>query len=185
MAASEELKRKISRANKRLRTLRKTGHGDISAIPLALKQMEIATGTKQKKFFNIGRGKKTDKDYEKIEAQIDRFLQSEWSTVHGIKAITERSAATLQKKEGLSDVQIANAIDTFQLDVYSKAMELGGLASKQVVQAFKDDTDVMTMEKALTEYVKKVSENDGKNVPEDERFQAFLDILEDLKKDKK
>ena len=185
MAASEELKRKISRANKRLRTLRKTGHGNISAIPLALKQMEIATGTKQKKFFKIGRGKKTDKDYEKIEKQIDRFLQSEWSTVRGIKAIASRSAATLQKKEGLTDAQIENAIDTFQLDVYSKAMELGGLASKQVVQAFKDDTDALTMEKAFTEYVKKVSENDGKNVPEDERFQVFLDILEDLKKDKK
>lgn len=185
MAASKELKRKISRANKRLRTLRKSGHGNISAIPLALKQMEIATGTKQKKFFKIGRGKKTDKDYEKIEKQVDRFLQSDWSTVHGIKAITARSAATLQNKEKLTDVQIANAVDTFQLDVYSKAMELGGLASKQVVQAFKDDTNALTMEKALTEYVKKISENDGKNVPEDERFQAFLDILEDLKKDKK
>ena len=185
MAASEELKRKISKANKRLRTLRKSGHGNISAIPLALKQMEIATGTKQKNFFKIGRGKKTDKDYEKIETQIDRFLESEWSTVHGIKAITTRSASTLQKKEGLSDSQIANAIDTFQLDVYSKAMELGGLASKQVVQAFKDNTDAVTMEKALTEYVKRISDDDGKNVPEDERFQVFLDILEDLKKDNK
>ena len=182
MAASKELKRKISKANKRLRTLRKTGHGDISAIPLALKQMEIVTGKKQKKYFNIGRGKKSDKEYRKIETQIDRFLQSEWSTVHGIKAITARSAATLQKKEKLTDVQIANAVDTFQLDVYSKAMELGGLASKQVVQAFKDDTNALTMEKALTEYVNKLSENDGKNVPEDERFQVFLDILEDLKK---
>lgn len=183
MAASKELRRKISKANKRLRTLRKSGHGNISAIPLALKQMEIATGTKQKNFFKIGRGKKTDKDYEKIEAQIDRFLQSEWSTVRGIKAIASRSATTLQKKEGLTDAQIANAIDTFQLDVYSKAMELGGLASKQVVQAFKEDTDAVTMEKALTEYVKRISD-DGKNVPEDERFQVFLDILEDLK-DKK
>ena len=182
MAASKELRRKISKANKRLDRLRKRGHGNISAIPLALKQMEIATGTKQKNFFKIGRGKKTDKDYEKIETQIDRFLQSEWSPLRGIKAITARSAATLQKKEELSDVQLASAIDMFQLDVYSKAMELGGLASKQVVQAFKDDTDAVTMEKALTEYVKKVSENDGKNIPEDERFQSFLDILEDFKK---
>ena len=181
MIDKKELRKKIKRANSRLDTLRKKGYENISAIPLALKQMEIATGEKQKKYFKMGRNK-TEQDLEKIDAQVDRFLNSNWSTIRGIKAIVTKSAATLQKKEGLSDTQIANAIETFQLDVYSKAMELGGLASKQVVQAFKDDTDAVTMEKALTEYIKRISDNDGKNVPEDERFQVFLDILEDFKK---
>ena len=178
MTDKKELRKKLKRANSRLDTLRKKGYGNISAIPLALKQMEIVTGEKQKKYFRMGRNK-TEQDLKKIEAQVDRFLNSNWSTIRGIKTIVTKSASTLQKKEGLSDAQIANAIDTFQFDVYSKAMELGGLASKQVVQAFKDDTDALTMERALTEYVKKVSEND---IPDDERFQAFLDILEDLKK---
>ena len=180
MTNKKELRKKIKRANSRLDTLRKKGYGNISAIPLALKQMEIATGEKQKKYFKMGRNK-TEQDLEKIEAQVDRFLDSNWSTIKGIKNIVKKSASTLQKNSDLSDEQLATAIDTFQLDVYSKAMELGGLTSKQVVNLAKDGNNYSSkdFEKALTEYVDKLAEQD---IAEQDRFQLFLDILDGNKK---
>ena len=180
MIDKKELRKKLKRANSRLDTLRKKGYGNISAIPLALKQMEIATGEKQKKYFKMGRNK-TEQDLEKIEAQVDRFLDSNWSTIKGIKNIVKKSASTLQKNSDLSDEQLATAIDTFQLDVYSKAMELGGLTSKQVVNLAKDGNNYSSkdFEKALTEYVDKLAEQD---IAEQDRFQLFLDILDGNKK---
>ena len=180
MTDKKELRKKIKRANSRLDTLRKKGYGNISAIPLALKQMEIATGEKQKKYFKMGRNK-TEQDLEKIEAQVDRFLNSNWSTIRGIKAIVTKSAATLQKNSELTDEQLATVIDTFQLDVYNKAMELGGLSSKQIVNLSKDGNNYSSkdFEKALTEYVVKLSEQD---IAEQDRFQLFLDILDSNKK---
>lgn len=179
MIDKKELRKKIKRANSRLDTLRKKGYGNISAIPLALKQMEIATGEKQIKYFKMGRNR-TDPDLEKIDAQVDRFLNSNWSTIRGIKAIVTKSASTLQKNSDLSDEQLAAVIDTFQLDVYSKAMELGGLSSKQIVNLAKDGNNYSSkdFEKAFTEYVDKLYEKD---IPEQDRFQAFLDILDDKK----
>ena len=179
MTDKKELRKKIKRANSRLDTLRKKGYGSISAIPLALKQMEIATGETQKKYFKTGRNK-SEQELEKIEAQVDRFLNSNWSTIRGIKAIVTKSAATLQENSELTDEQLATAIDTFQLDVYNKAMELGGLSSKQIINLAKDDNySGRDFEKAFTEYVDKVSEKD---IPEQERFQLFLDILDGNKK---
>ena len=179
MTDKKELRKKIKRANSRLDTLRKKGYENISAIPLALKQMEIATGETQKKYFKMGRSK-TEQDLEKIDAQVDRFLNSNWSTIRGIKAIVTKSAATLQENSELTDEQLATAIDTFQLDVYNKAMELGGLSSKQIINLAKDDNySGRDFEKAFTEYVDKVSEKD---IPEQERFQLFLDILDGNKK---
>ena len=72
-------------------------------------------------------------------------------------------------------------IDTFQLDVYNKAVELGGLSSKQIVNLVKDSNNYSgkDFEKAFTEYVDKVSEKD---IPEQDRFQLFLDILDSNKK---
>ena len=176
MIDKKELRKKIKRANSRLDTLRKKGYGSISAIPLALKQMEIATGEKQQKHFKMGRNK-TEQDLEKIEAQVDRFLNSNWSTIRGIKNIVAKSASTLQKNSNLSDEQLATMIDTFQLDVYNKAMELGGLSSKQVVNLAKDGNNYSSkdFEKALTEYVNKLAEQD---IAEQDRFQLFLDILD-------
>ena len=180
MTDKKELRKKIKRANSRLDTLRKKGYGNISAIPLALKQMEIATGEKQKKHFKMGRNK-TEQDLEKIDAQVDRFLNSNWSTIRGIKAIVTKSAATLQKNSELTDEQIASVIDTFQLDVYSKATELGGISSKQIVNLAKDGNNYSgkDFEKALTEYVDKLAEKD---IAEQDRFQLFLDILDSNKK---
>ena len=179
MIDKKELRKKIKRANSRLDTLRKKGYGNISAIPLALKQMEIATGEKQKKHFKMGRNK-TEQDIEKIDAQVDRFLSSNWSTIRGIKAIVTKSAATLQENSELTDEQLATAIDTFQLDVYNKAMELGGLSSKQIVNLAKDGNNYSNkdFEKAFTKYVDKVSEKD---IAEYDRFQLFLDILDGKK----
>lgn len=180
MTDKKELRKKIKRANSRLDTLRKKGYGSISAIPLALKQMEIATGEQQKKHFKTGRNK-TEQDLEKIEAQVDRFLNSNWSTIRGIKNIVAKSAATLQKNSELTDEQLATMVDTFQLDVYSKAMELGGLSSKQIVNLAKDGNNYSSkdFEKAFAEYVNKVSEKD---IPEQDRFQLFLNILDGNKK---
>ena len=180
MIDKKELRKKIKRANSRLDTLRKKGYENISAIPLALKQMEIATGETQKKHFKMGRNK-TEQDLEKIDAQVDRFLNSNWSTIRGIKAIVTKSAATLQENSELTDEQLATMIDTFQLDVYSKAMELGGLSSKQIVNLSKDSNNYSSkdFEKAFAEYVNKVSEKD---IPDQDRFQLFLDILDDNKK---
>lgn len=180
MIDKKELRKKIKRANSRLDTLRKKGYGSISAIPLALKQMEIVTGEKQKKYFKMGRNK-TEKDLEKIEAQVDRFLDSNWSTIKGIKNIVAKSAATLKENSNLTDEQLATVIDTFQIDVYSKAMELGGLSSKQIVNLVKDGNNysIKDFEKAFTEYVDKVSEKD---ITEPDRFQLFLDILDSNKK---
>lgn len=180
MIDKKELRKKIKRANSRLDTLRKKSYGNISAIPLALKQMEIATGEKQKKYFKMGRNK-TEQELEKIDAQIDRFLDSNWSTIRGIKSIVTKSAATLQKNNELTDEQLATMIDIFQLDVYSKAMELGGISSKQIVNLSKDSNNysIKDFEKAFTEYVNKVSEKD---IPEQDRFQLFLDILDGNKK---
>lgn len=176
MTDKKELRKKLKRANSRLDTLRKKGYGNMSAIPLALKQMEIATGDKQKKYFKMGRNK-TEQELEKIEAQVDRFLNSNWSTIKGIKTIVAKSASTLQKNSNLSDEQLATMIDTFQLDVYNKAMEIGGLSSKQIVNLAKDGNNYSSkdFEKAFTEYVDKVSEKD---IPEQDRFQLFLDILD-------
>ena len=180
MTDKKELRKKIKRANSRLDMLRKKGYGNISAIPLALKQMEIATGEMQKKHFKLGRNK-TEQDLEKIEAQVDRFLNSNWSTIRGIKTIVTKSASTLQKNSDLSDEQLVTMIDTFQLDVYSKAAELGGLSSKQIVNLAKDGNNYSSkdFEKAFAEYVNKVSEKD---IPEQDRFQLFLDILDGNKK---
>ena len=180
MTDKKELRKKIKRANSRLDTLRKKGYGNISAIPLALKQMEIATGEKQKKYFKMGRNK-TEQDLEKIDAQVDRFLNSNWSTIRGIKAIVTKSAATLQKNSELSDEQLATVIDTFQIDVYNKAMELGGLSSKQIVNLAKDGNNYSgkDFEKALSEYVDKLAEKD---IAEQDRFQLFLNILDSNKK---
>lgn len=180
MIDKKELRKKLKRANSRLDTLRKKGYGNISAIPLALKQMEIATGEKQKKYFKMGRNK-TEQDLEKIEAQADRFLNSNWSTIRGIKAIVTKSAATLQENSNLTDEQLANVIDTFQLDVYNKAMELGGLSSKQIVNLAKDGNNYSSkdFEKSLTEYVNKLAEQD---IAEQDRFQLFLNILDGNKK---
>ena len=180
MTDKKELRKKIKRANSRLDTLRKKGYVNISAIPLALKQMEIATGETQKKYFKMGRNK-SEQDLEKIDAQVDRFLNSNWSTIRGIKAIVTKSAATLQENSELTDEQLATMIDTFQLDVYSKAMELGGLSSKQIVNLAKDGNNYSgkDFEKAFTEYVEKLSE---KNIPEQDRFQLYLDILDSNKK---
>ena len=179
MTDKKELRKKIKRANSRLDTLRKKGYGSISAIPLALKQMEIATGETQKKF-KTGRNK-SEQELEKIEAQVDRFLDSNWSTIKGIKNIVAKSAATLQKNSELTDEQLATMIDTFQLDVYNKSMELGGLSSKQIVNLAKDGNNYSSkdFEKAFTEYVDKVSEKD---IPEPDRFQLFIDILDSNKK---
>ena len=179
MTDKKELRKKIKRANSRLDTLRKKGYGNISAIPLALKQMEIATGEKQKKHFKMGRNK-TEQDLEKIESQVDRFLDSNWSTIRGIKAIVTKSAATLQENSNLTDKQLATVIDTFQIDVYSKAMELGGLSSKQIVNLAKDGNNYSSkdFEKAFTEYVNELAEQD---IAEQDRFQLFLDILDSKK----
>ena len=179
MIDKKELRKKIKRANSRLDTLRKKGYGSISAIPLALKQMEIATGETQKKYFKTGRNK-SEQELEKIEAQVDRFLDSNWSTIKGIKNIVAKSAATLQKNSELTDEQLATMIDTFQLDVYNKSMEIGGLSSKQIVNLAKDSNNYSSkdFEKAFTEYVEKVSEKD---IPEQDRFQVFLDILDGKK----
>ena len=180
MTDKKELRKKLKRANSRLDTLRKKGYGNISAIPLALKQMEIATGEKQKKYFKMGRNK-SEQDLEKIDAQVDRFLNSNWSTIRGIKAIVTKSAATLQKNSELSDEQLATVIDTFQIDVYNKAMELGGLSSKQIVNLAKDGNNYSgkDFEKALSEYVDKLAEKD---IAEQDRFQLFLNILDSNKK---
>ena len=180
MIDKKELRKKIKRANSRLDTLRKKGYGNISAISLALKQMEIATGEKQKKYFKMGRNRH-EQDLEKIDAQVDRFLDSNWSTIKGIKAIVTKSASTLQKNSNLSDEQLATMIDTFQLDVYNKAMELGGPSSKQIVNLAKDGNNYSSkdFEKALTEYVNKLTEQD---IAEQDRFQLFLDILDGNKK---
>lgn len=180
MTDKKELRKKIKRANSRLDTLRNKGYGNISVIPLALKQMEIATGEAQKKYFKIGRNK-TEQELEKIDAQVDRFLNSNWSTIRGIKAIVTKSAVTLQENSGLTDEQLATVIDTFQIDVYNKAMELGGLSSKQIVNLAKDGNIYSSkdFEKAFTKYVDKLSEKD---IPEQDRFQLFLDILDNNKK---
>ena len=180
MTDKKELRKKIKRANSRLDTLRKKGYGSISAIPLALKQMEIATGEKQKKYFKMGRNK-TEQDLEKIDAQVDRFLNSNWSTIRGIKAIVTKSTSTLKKNSNLSDEQLANVIDTFQLDVYSKAMEIGGLSSKQIVNLAKDGNNYSSkdFEQAFTKYIDKLAEKD---IAEHDRFQLFLDILDSNKK---
>lgn len=180
MTDKKELRKKIKRANSRLDTLRKKGYGNISAIPLALKQMEIATGDKQKKYFRMGRNK-SEKDLEKIDAQIDRFLNSNWSTIRGIKTIVTKSASTLKESNNLTDKQLATMIDTFQIDVYNKAMELGGLSSKQIVNLAKDGNNYSSkdFEKAFTEYISKVTEKD---IPEHDRFQLFLDMLDSNKK---
>ena len=66
MTDKKELRKKLKRANSRLDTLRKKGYGNISVIPLALKQMEIATGETQKKYFKMGRSK-TEQDLEKMK----------------------------------------------------------------------------------------------------------------------
>ena len=176
MTDKKELRKKIKRANSRLDTLRKKGYGNISAIPLALKQMEISTGEIQNKYFKMGRNK-SEQDLEKIDAQVDRFLDSNWSTIRGIKNIVAKSASTLQKNSNLSDEQLATMIDTFQLDVYNKAMELGGLSSKQIVNLAKDGNKYSSkdFEKAITEYVNKLAEQD---IAEQDRFQLFLDILD-------
>ena len=180
MIDKKELRKKIKRANSRLDTLRKKGYVNISVIPLALKQMEIATGEKQKKYFKMGRNK-TEQDLEKIDAQVDRFLNSNWSTIRGVKAIVTKSASKLKENNNLTDEQLATAIDTFQLDVYSKSMELGGLSSKQIVNLAKDGNNYSSkdFEKALTKYVEKLAEQD---IAEQDRFQLFLDILDSNKK---
>ena len=72
-------------------------------------------------------------------------------------------------------------IEAFQLDVYSKAVELGGLSSKQIVNLSKDSNKYSSkdFEKAFTKYVDTVSEKD---IQEQDRFQLFLDILDGNKK---
>ena len=180
MIDKKELRKKIKRANSRLDTLRKKGYGNISAIPLALKQMEIATGETQKKYFRMGRNK-SEQDLEKIDAQVERFLDSNWSTIKGIKNIVAKSAATLQKNSELTDEQLATMIDTFQLDVYNKSMELGGLSSKQIVNLAKDSNNYSSrdFEQAFTKYIDKLAEKD---IAEQDRFQLFIDILDSNKK---
>jgi hypothetical protein len=172
----KETQRKVATANKRLQRMRQQGYGNLSVIPLALREYSKITG-KKADTFKIGKAPSEEK-LELINRQIDKFLQSDWTTSAGRKRIVEKRKATFKDvtKWGLTEKETVRLFDLFDTDAYSKAVEKGALDSRQAIDLIREGNDATLLEKALTEVIADAS------IKEDETLQAIKDKLNTYQK---
>jgi hypothetical protein len=160
MVDKKELATKIKRANARLAYMRKKGYDNLSVVPLALREHGKITGADKPSNFKMGR-KTSVKKLEQIDRQIDKFLNSKWTTSKGRSEILEKrlDAFTRNAKQSdkdrvynMSRKQALTLFDTFATDVYEKAASLGMLDSRQLVDIIKStNASADKIEKALTD----------------------------------
>lgn len=152
MVDKKEVRKKLKRANARLAYMRKKDLGKLSAIPLALREHAKITGA-MSETFKMGR-KPDMKTLEKLDTQLDRFLQSKWTTEKGRNEIYEKRLKTFATDKNLKlERNLAlKLFDVFSTDVYEMAREKGLLDSTQLIELIKNEdntNDALEFEQAL------------------------------------
>lgn len=172
MSIVSDVRRKINRANKRLATMRKKGLGDLSVIPLALREYSKISGETADTF-----KMPTDKSEARLkrtERQLDKFLNSKWTSQKGRAEIYRRRLATFEKKEELklSKTQALKFFDIVNTDVYSKLKEMGYMDSEQIVELVRNSgrKRASSFEKALNNLYDYVQENPNFKTEDLHRF---------------
>lgn len=138
MSATSDVRKKINRANKRLATMRRKGLGDLSVIPLALREYSKISG-EMSDVFKMPTDK-SEARLKRTERQLDKFLNSKWTSQKGRAEIYRKRLATFEKKEELklSKTQALKFFDIVNTDVYSKLKEMGYMDSEQIVELVRE-----------------------------------------------
>lgn len=161
MSKISDVHRKIKRANKRLATMRKKGLGDLSVIPLALREYSKISGEMSDTFKMPA--DKSEARLKRTERQLDKFLKSKWTSQQGRAEIYRKRLETFEKKEQLklNKTQALKFFDIVNTDIYSKLKEMGYMDSEQIVELVRNSgrKRASTYEKALNNLYDYVQEN--------------------------
>ena len=161
MSNVSDVRKKLNRANKRLATMRRKGLGDLSVIPLALREYAKISG-ETADVFKMPSDKSTAK-LKRTERQLDKFLNSKWTSQKGRAEIYRKRLDTFEKKEELklSKTQALKFFDIVNTDVYSKLKDMGHMDSEQIVELVRNSGRKKTSsyEKALNSLYNYVQEN--------------------------
>lgn len=161
MSSVSDVRRKLNRANKRLVTMRRKGLGDLSVIPLALREYSKISGEVSDVF-----KMPTDKSEARLkrtERQLDKFLNSKWTSQKGRAEIYRKRLATFEKKDKLqlNKTQALKFFDIVNTDIYSKLKDMGYMDSEQIVELVRNSgrKRASSYEKALNSLYNYVQEN--------------------------
>lgn len=161
MSTISDVRRKLNRANKRLATMRRKGLGDLSVVPLALREYSKISGEISDAFKMPT--DTSEAHLKRTERQLDRFLNSKWTSQNGRAEIYRKRLATFEKKDTLklSKTQALKFFDIVNTDIYSKMKEMGYMDSEQIVELVRDSgrKRASSYEKALNNLYDYVQEN--------------------------
>lgn len=177
---NSRLERQVRLANRRIQSMKSQGYGNLTVIDRALKEAKKITGTSEK--FTV-KGVNSNKKRSILSAQLDKFLNSKWTTESGRKDILEKRINTFmsdgEKGYSMTRAQVLKLFDLFETDEYHKVIEKKMLDSKQMIDIIKKNDDVSSheLEHILSELVKS-------KTPQGESRLFVEDAIENIEKNR-
>lgn len=162
MVNEKELRKKITAANRRIREAREEDILSLNAFKLAAQEAKKITG--QKQFNRYQLSKKTLADSRKLvllDIQLDKFLNSEWTSREGRDRIYEKRLQTFkQHHKGWDRNDILKLYDEFALDAVERLREAGIFKSDEIIN-FSRDYSSEQIEQATTQLASMLGEEDA------------------------
>lgn len=158
-----KLQRELRHANRRLQSMRSSGYGNLTVIDRALAEFGKITKQGKKEKFVID-GKLNNRQSRLIIKQLNKFLQSAWTTESGRADILEKRVNAFMNPNGkynLSKEETLKLFDIFESDAYHKAIEKKMLDSNQVIDMMRNsNASAKKFDEVLTSLVKSETQPD-------------------------